>query len=277
MLTSTEMLCLKVFRKTVILTAAVALLVAALGSVFWFYSVIAPAPSIHMADRLDSLRSATRVANLVKKVFPEKSEAVQTADEAFPAPTSYSLHTDAMEAFDDANAVLSDLWQQQFASKDIFAKMLFGDDAVPFSWNKDISNSNATNENNVNVLWQSLLVEYLQQLRVAASGKLKEYKNSGRYDSAFTKLHDDVYFIRWFFETLQKEVTAARDDLERKRVERAALSASGFVALTVAGIAFGYFLVIMFFFLAIAIEVHVRALAESSQKGLDGKKEASAV
>lgn len=270
MLTRTESVFLEIVRRVVIGTAFLAISVCVIALAFAAYARYAPEPKFAMADHFAELREATRAANLIKTVFPKNSRVAQTADEDFPLPSNYRLEPDALVTEPKVSAILESIWDVSFSSEDTYSSLLFGDRSAEFSWSKSIDSADAKNENNVNVLWQSLYVSYINQLAVGTA-QLRALKKSGKFDSEFKRLLEPdssdssgaPYLIYWFFDTLDQRLADLATEFDEKVQAREVLRMSQYPALYVAGAAFTYFLIVMFLFLGVSVEMHIRSIATS--------------
>jgi hypothetical protein len=269
MLNPMESFFVRLLRVTVILTALVSLATAAITLLYAGYAQYLPEPTAKLSGRVSQIRQAIDPANLIKELFPDDSSVTKTAL-ANADNVAYSLRnaSDA-EIFTEFNRFLDVLFGGSFESQKQFSDWLHGSNRIYFSWNDSIDNNSAHNEDNVNVLWRSLLFDYAKRLSVRAT-VFADAKKRGLYSSSFDRLTEPnrpssaPYFLVWFFNSLQTELQSASSDLTNRRAERAALRVTVQPALYIAAGAFGYFISIMFLFLFISIEASLRWTAETA-------------
>jgi hypothetical protein len=266
MLSNTECFFVRLLRGTIVATAAVSLLVTIGALGFAAYAHLAPEPRADLARRVTRIRAATDPVNLVKQVFPADATAVKELV-AKPDDVAYSLrNADEKEIFDEFNRFLDVVFKAAFDSEKVFSGWLYGDRSVELRWSEAIDDKDAANENNVNILWRSLLLDYSKRLTARAPA-LAPIHDKGLYPTSFERLTSPTglaqapYFLAWFFGALQNELRTAQQDLETARLERMSLRMTIPISLMTAASAFAYFIFIMFLFLLVSIEASVRKIA----------------
>ena len=270
MLSVIETVFLRILRGTVIATAALALVVAAAALAYAAYAYFAPEPRPNLSARVNDFRQATDPSKLLAEVFPSDSTVIKDT-----APISGSVAYESTGASDqmivaELNKFLGAAFGASFKDEAKFADWLHGSDAgrVPFGWSKQIDDEQASNENNVNYLVRTLLLDYAKRLSVYG-GALGKAKNQNLYPASFDRLVAPTgrarapYFVTWFFDRLQGQLAAVDRQLTAERVKRDALRLTTFPALIAAGSAFGYFITIMFCFLFISMEASIRRTAQA--------------
>lgn len=261
MLTKVELFFLHLFRKTVIFTAGLALLVAACGVIYWAYAKYAPDPAPY-AKRVEDFRSRLSVAGLVREYFPADSRLVREVDDVFPLPKLFAVEPNWNQPFSDThrnkiNKYLNDLFDGEYGRQDVFERWIFSQE---YNFNEKLHDPKAQDERNFWIMYGSLLVAFIDELNTATP-KLVELKGSGDYVSSFKKLEEDAYdqTLNWFF-TEYREVVS---EVDAEFAEREVLRLSSSLGLIVAGSAFAYFILVMFFFLAASAEIHIRRISDT--------------
>jgi hypothetical protein len=123
------------------------------------------------------------------------------------------------------------------------------------------------NENNVNYLFRSLLLDYAKRLSVYGP-VLGSAKKQNLYADAFDRLVAPTgaarapCFLVWYFDQLQDQLRDVQAQLKQEGAERNVLRLSAISALMVAASAFAYFISAVFCFLLISIEASIRTIAE---------------
>ena len=268
MLTPIENFFVRLLRGTVVFTAVVSFAVAILALVYAGYARFAPEPTAKLSGRISQIRQAIDPANLIKEQFP--ADASLTKDIVANADNvGYLLrYASDAEIFNELNKFLDILLGGSFESQKQFSDWLHGSNHISFSWDGSIDDKNAGNEDNVNILLRSLLIDYAKRLSVRAplladARKKKLFPNSFNQLTAPTGQLQAPYFLVWYFDSLQRELRNASVELVTEKTARAALRLTVQPALYVAGGAFGYFICIMFLFLVVSIEASLRRTAET--------------
>jgi|LakMenEpi03Aug12_release.lakeMendotaPanAssembly.Ray.scaffolds.fasta_scaffold275770_2 hypothetical protein len=261
MLTKVELFFLHLFRKTVIFTAGLALLVAACGVIYWAYAKYAPDPAPY-AKRVEDFRSRLSVAGLVREYFPADSRLVREVDDVFPLPKLFAVEPNWNQSFGDThqkkiNNYLNSLFSVQYKRRGMFETFVFAQD---FNFNEKLHDPKAQDERNFWIMYGSLLVAFIDELNTATP-KLVELKDSGDYVSSFKKLEEDEYeqTMNWFFNEFREAVA----EVDAEYAEREVLRLTSNLGLIVAGSAFAYFTLVMFFFLAASAEIHIRRISDT--------------
>jgi hypothetical protein len=268
LLSHTELVFVRLLRGTVIATACVALVIAAGALVYAAYARFSPEPTARLSSRIDKMRQAADPANLIREIFPKDSGPHTDAALADNVPYQ-RRQPSTEELFSQLNKFLEAALSASFESQKQFSDWLFGSNQLPFSWSGGIDDKNASNDDNVNVLWRSLFLDYAKRLTFRATS-LRRARDQRLFPSSFDRLTAPTgrssapYFVAWFFQTLQKELASAQTELAEAQIQRAALRLTVPISLAVAAGAFGYFITIMFLFLIVSIEASVRHLAEAS-------------
>ena len=265
MLSNIEHFFVRLLRGTVVATAFIAFLVTVGALLYASYAQFAPEPQASLGRRIEKFRQETDPANLIRQVFPNDSTVYKDAAATDRVTYERSAPSDEV-LFNGLNKFLDVSLNASFERRQQFSDWLYGSNKIQFSWSGSIDDKGATNENNVNFLWRSLLNDYATRL-VFRSQSLGAARKQRLYSSSFEKLTAPTgqsqapYFLVWFFEKLQSELRAVDQELSQLRIERNLLRLTVPLALTVASGAFGYFIFIMFLFLIVSIEASVRHLA----------------
>jgi len=267
MLTRVELSFLHLFRKTIIATAALALIVTALGVLYYFYATYAPNPPDYAARTVE-FRERLRVANLVRAEFPSDTKLYANADEVFPKLDNYKTLPDWNNPFSrehqqKVNRLLSALYEIEYINPNTLNAIISD---VRMNHSDERNDQNRRDEKNFWVLFGSLFVAYVDELG-KSTDKMVEMKNSGQYDASFEKLkvENDAGLVRavsWFIDEFQTAV----NEVDEEFAEREALRLSAMLGLYVAAAAFGYFMFVMFFFLAASAEMHIRRISETLER-----------
>jgi hypothetical protein len=271
MLSQTEHFFVRLLRNTVIGTAGLALLVAAFALCVAAYAYLSPEPTIKMTEEVGRLRKATSPKNFVSKIFPANS-SVNVGIAKLDEPNNYKFRapTDE-EIFDRLNAFLGTSIGGEIEQISQLKEWLYGSDSIEFAWSNAIDDKSANNENNIDKLWRSLLIDYADRLNAIAP-LLQKADNEKLYPTAFDQLtaptarSNAPAFLYWYFSTLQTELHNIDLELNKKKFEREELRATIPYELAVAGGAYGYFIAIMFLFLIVSIESSARHIAESQRR-----------
>lgn len=265
MLSPVENFFIRLLRGTVIATAFVSFLVTVVALLYAGYAWYAPAPVANVAGQIARLRAATDPVELLKELFPPESSVVK--DSAAPDNIAYERANRAEnDAFQEFNRFLDVALGAGFEDASQFSNWLYGRNAIPFRWSTTIDNKTKLDDSNIDLLWKSLLSDYAKRLAfrapaVKAVSKVKPYAAALDALTAATPPSRAPYFLTWFFDRLQTELRAVADEFAERQNERIALRATAPLALSIAGGAFGYFILIMFLFLLVSIEASVRSLA----------------
>ncbi len=266
MLSHVEAIFVRILRGTVIFSAFISLLIAIGALIYAGYVQFAPQPSANLSSKIVRFREATNPSKLIKELFPSDSAVYREAssdDDNVPYelrnPTDVSI-------YEEFNKFLDGALGASFDNPKQFTNWLYGSNSIPFRWGESIDGKNARNENNVNVLWRSLIIDYAKRLtsRSASLGAARKQKlNPTAFDkmTAPTGAAQAPYFLVWFFDAVQRELLAVSAEVEGAREQRAALLLTLPIALYVAATAFGYFIFAMFLFLMVSIEASVRRIA----------------
>lgn len=268
MLTPIESFFVRLLRGTVVFTAFVSFAITILALFYAGYGQFAPEPTANLSSRVSQIRQATDPTNLIKELFPADAsvtkEVVAKVDNV-----TYSLRNPSDgEIFNEFNKFLDVLLGGSFDNQKQFSDWLYGSNQIGFSWSGFIDNKDVRNEDNVNILWRSLLIDFAKRLSARAV-LLADAKKKNLFPDAFDRLTAPTgrsqapYFLVWYFNTLQNELQKVSGELVAERNERAALRLTVPVALYVAAAAFGYFICIMFLFLIVSIEASLRRIAEA--------------
>lgn len=267
MLNPIESFFVRFLRVTVILTALVSLATAAITILYAGFAQYLPEPTANISGRVSQIRQSIDPVNLVKEIFQADTPVIRDMS-ANPDKVVYSLRLASdTELFNEFNKFLDVVLGGSFESQKQFSDWLQGNNKIDFSWNNSIDNKSARDEDNINVLWRSLLFDYAKRLSARAT-VVADAKKSEAY--SFDRLIEPTgrsrapYFLVWFFNSLQTELQSASSDLANRRTERAALRLTVQPALYTAAGAFGYFISIMFLFLFISIEASLRRTAETA-------------
>jgi hypothetical protein len=175
------------------------------------------------------------------------------------------------EIFDRLNAFLGTSIGGEIEQISQLKEWLYGSDSIEFAWSNAIDDKSANNENNIDKLWRSLLIDYADRLNAIAP-LLQKADNEKLYPTAFDQLtaptarSNAPAFLYWYFSTLQTELHNIDLELNKKKFEREELRATIPYELAVAGGAYGYFIAIMFLFLIVSIESSARHIAESQRR-----------
>jgi hypothetical protein len=266
MLSTIESFFVRLLRGTVIATAFLSFLTAVLAIFYVGYAEYAPEPTAKTSQQVERFRKATNPSKLIKELFPSGSDISKEMDST-PDQTTYvqSKHFDE-EIFAEFNKFLDIGYGASFDDQSQFSDWLHGTNRIPFSWSNAIDDKNASNDDNINNLWRSLLFDYARRLTFRAPAianvrKLKTYPTSIDALTNPTAPSRAPYFLAWFFNRLQNELQLVGQDLQAEKGQREALRLSMPFALSVAAGAFSYFIFIMFMFLLVSIEASVRLLA----------------
>lgn len=261
MLTNVELTFLHIFRKTVIATAGLALVVAACGVLYWAYAEYAPNPAPY-ADRVSDFRERLTVSELVRAHFPAETRLVKEVDDVFPMPKNYVVLSNWNNPFDNVhqekmNVFLNELFGVSYRRQGDLERFIF---SRRLSFNEDLNDEEAVNEENIWVMYGSLLIAYIDELRTATP-KLVELKKSGDYVDSFEKLEGDQYdrALNWFHSEFQAAIT----EVDQEFTEREVFRLTSSLGLMVAASAFAYFMLVMFFFLAASVEIHIRRISDT--------------
>ena len=270
MLTKVELMFLHLFRKTLIATAGLALVVSACGIIYYSYAKYSPNPDSY-ADRVSEFRERLSVSELVRAHFPADTRLVREVKTVFPLPNNYvvtpSWNSPFKESYQDSyNVYLNAMFDRSYYQH----PRLFGQwvNGWSFEFNNEITDETASDETNFSVLLGSLFVAYVDELE-KATPKLVELKKSGDYASSFKKLEKSDYgrTMTWFF----LEFRTAVAEVDQEFAEREALRLTSSLGLMVAASAFAYFILVMFFFLGASAEIHIRRISDTldSSKGAE--------
>jgi hypothetical protein len=265
MLTTTEGFFVRLLRGTVITTALVSFLIAVSAVLYVLYAQFAPEPQPKIAGNIERFRQAVDPAKLIKEVFQSDSAIFKEAD--LPDNVAYQLHkTSQNEVFQEFNAFLDRAFSASFENSSQFSDWLYGSNSIQFGWSNDLSRKNASDENNIDVLWLSLFFDYAKRLEyrapsIAVASKIKSNSPAMDRFTAPTLPSRAPYFLVWFFNKLQGELQLVEQELQAERAQRAVLRLAIPLSLYIAAGAFSYFIFIMFLFLLVSIEASVRRLA----------------
>lgn len=269
MMTRVELMFLHLFRKTVIATAGLALLVSACGIIYWAYAKYSPNPASY-ADRVSEFRERLSVSELVRAHFSADTTLVREVKTVFPLPKNYvvtpSWNSPFKESYQDSyNVYLTAMFDVSYNRPRLFGQLV---NRQRVEFNSEITDETASDEKNFWVFFGSLFVAYVDELE-KATPKLVELKKSGDYASSFKKLEEDDYdrAMTWFF----SEFAAAVEEVDQEFLEREVLRLKSSLGLIVAASAFAYFILVMFFFLAASAEIHIRRISDTldSSKGAE--------
>lgn len=278
MLSSIEIIFVRILRVTVVATASLAIFVSIGALLFAGYAHFSPEPAANLARGVQQLRQAVDPVRLLTTAFPKDSTIYKEVNNT-PDNVSYkSVAASDEEIFRELNKFLDVAFGASFQSQAKFSEWLYGPDAIAFRWSSEIDDKKASNENNVDYLWRSLLFDYAKRLSARADTLAKARKQN-LYEGSFetltgpTGISKAPYFLVWYFAELQNELQSKADELLKARAAREALRLTETPSLIVATSAFGYFLIVIFCFLLISIEASVRRLAELG--GIGGFKGSS--
>lgn len=265
MLSNIETFLVRLLRGTVVITASISVLITAGALLYAAYAAFSPEPTANLLGYLDRFRQATDPVNLIKETFPEDSnvykDAVSTQDNI---RYEHSNPSDDI-LFTEFNKFLDLSLGASFESQKQFSDWLYGNNSIQFRWSKSIDDENATNENNVNYLWRSLLLDYAKRLTFR-SGPLGAARKQKLYPTSFDQLTAPTgpshapYFLVWFFTALSNQLQAVDSEFDAAKVQRFALGLTVPFALEVASGAFAYFFGMMLLFLFVSIEASVRGI-----------------
>lgn len=268
MLSRIESCFVSLLRGTVVFTAFISIFVAIAALIYAAYAQYAPEPSARLSGRMPAFIEATDPAKLFKQLFPADSEIVTQAT-SLTDNVRYSFQNASNEQiFAEFNRFLDSFLGGSFQSQRQFNDWVYGNDRIEFTWSKDIDNERATNEDNVNILWKSLIIDYAQRLTVRAQ-LLSDSKKKNLYSSSFDRLTAPTgrsrapYFLVWYFDSVQAVLRQVQQELLSAKIERNALRLTVPISLYVASAAFGYFILIMFLFLVVSMEASLRRVAEA--------------
>ena len=269
MMTKVELMFLHLFRKTVIATAGLALLVSVCGIIYWAYAKYSPNPAPY-ADRVSEFRERLSVSELVRAHFPADTTLVREVNTVFPLSENYvvtpSWNSPFKESYQDSyNVYLNAMFDRSYDQPGQFGRWVT---RQRVEFNVEITDDTASDERNFGILLGSLFVAYIGELE-KATPKLVELKKSGEYESSFNKLEEDDYgrAMTWFF----SELRAVVEEVDQEFLEREVLRLKSSLGLIVAASAFAYFILVMFFFLAASAEIHIRRISDTldSSKGAE--------
>ena len=272
MLSPAESFFVRLLRITVVATAGLALLSAilALGAAAMAY--FAPEPQAELSSQIERLRNATDPSKLMTSLF-DGTAVMAGANEEGKVVYKFSGASDD-ELFAEFNSFLKNSINGHFQDEDLFKSWLYSGDRIPFTWNEDIDNPNAQDEDSVTRLTRSLLLDYAKRLNAWAPA-LRKANDEKLYPTAFEKLmaptgsNNAPNFLVWFFNSLQTELATISDELTTARQKHEAQRQLIPIELEAAGVAYTYFLFMMFLFLVISVEASARRIAES-KKALGG-------
>jgi hypothetical protein len=267
MLTPLENVFVRIFRVTLVSTAFIALLIAICALLYVAYARFAPEPKANLSRKVDQIRQAVDPAILIKQLFPVDSTVYKDADTIADNVKYESRSAPDDLTFQEFNHFLAVSLGASFDSREQFQSWLYGNNHIEISWDNSIDDKQASNEDNVNYLLKSLLLDYAKRLsfRGASLGSARKQKLYGEsFDelTAPTGRSQAPAFLVWFFDKLQSHLLVVNRDLELQRLERVGLRVWIYPSLIAAGSAFGYFLVVMFLFLLVSIEASTRRIAE---------------
>jgi hypothetical protein len=275
MLTLLEKFFVRLLRGTVMFTALVSFVITVGALVYAGYAKFAPEPTASLSGRFSQIRQAVSPDVLIRGLFPVDSEVTKYVS-ANPDNVAYSLHSASDdELFNEFNKFLDVLLGGSFESQKQFSEWLYGTNNIGISWDPSIDNKSAINEDNVNILWRSLLLDYAKRLSTRAPyladvKKKFSFQKDNIYSDSFDRLTAPTgrsgapFFLAWFFSNLQIELRGAANDLTIERTKMAALRLTVTPALYVAGSTYAYFILIMLLFLVISIEASLRRTAETA-------------
>lgn len=272
MLSRTENVFVRILRDAVIFTASIALLITVGALIYAGYAYFSPEPEANLRGRINDFRHATDPLRLIYDVIPKDSSVAKDAA-ATPDQISYeSADAPDQTLFGQMNKFISVAFGATFQSESKFADWLHGsgDSRIPFTWSKAIDDENAENEDHVEYLFRSLLLDYAKRLSVygnilAKARKQNLYGPSFDQFTAPTGSAEAPYFLAWFFNQLQSQLQIVDAQLKQDQAQRDVLRLTAIPAMIVAGGAFGYFVAIVFCFLFISIEASLRKIAETQQ------------
>ena len=210
MLSNTENLFVRILRGTVIATASFALFVMGCALVYAAYAQLAPEPRPNLSSRTDKFRQATDPAKLIKELFPNDSEIFSSASKSDDVVYAFR-QTTTDELFAEFNKFLNVSLKAKFEDPRQFSDWLYGQNAIPFSWSKAIDTEGVTNESSVQLLWQSLFLDYAKRLQARAP-MLGNAREQRLYPTAFDRMTSPTgnsrapMFVVWFFNSLQQEL-----------------------------------------------------------------------
>jgi hypothetical protein len=273
MLTLLEKFFVRLLRGTVMFTALVSFVITVGALMYAGYVKFAPEPTASLSSRFSQIRQAVSPDKLIKELFPLEVSKYVSANPDNIAYLFNSASDD--EIFNEFNKFLDVALGASFESQRQFSEWLHSSNRISFSWDASIDNIAAINEDNVNILWRSLLLDYAKRLSARASvladakKKFSSQKND-MYSSSFDRLtaptgrSNAPFFLVWFFSSLENELRSAANDLAIEKTKMAALRLTVTPALYVAGSTYAYFILIMLLFLVISIEASLRRTAETA-------------
>lgn len=267
MLSPVETIFVRLLRGTVVATAFVSIAITIIALVYAAYAHFTPEPKPRLSQRIGEIRSATDPAKLLESLFPLDSDLVKEMRN-LSAASPYALRAASNdEIFAEFNKFLDIFLGGKFESAKQFSDWLFGSDRIELTWSRTIDDEKALNEDNVDILWRSMLFDYaakLQKIAPALSAARKAQKFSQSFDklTAPTGRAQAPYFLAWQFGAMQAALKNEAERFTREVFEREQLRAQVSIALYVAASAFGYFIFIMFLFLIVSIEASIRIGAE---------------
>jgi len=279
MLSPLENIFVRVFRYAVVLTALLGFTIAIGGLAYAAFAQYSPEPTADLPGKISEFQQATNPAALIKQLFPADSSVYKEADRGNKSAAYQSLAASDEEIFNEFNKFLNASLDASFDNLDQFRQWLSTIKSDQFSWSGIIHDSNAANESNVEFLWRSLFFDYAKRLSslgavLGEARKQKLYKSSFDDLTAPTGPSRAPLFVVWFFQKLQGQLRIVDSDLRARQFRRNVLRLSTYPAIVTAASAFGYFIIVMFFFLLISIEASTRRIAEVHQKAFIREPEA---
>lgn len=165
MLSSIEAAFVQLLRGTVVTTAFISIAITIIALIYAGYAQFKPDPKPQLSQRVHEFRNATDPTRLIESIFPANSDLVKGLRDRSSTPP-YIFHPASMdEIFSEFNKFLDAFLGGKFESAKQFSDWLFGSNGIELSWSKAISNNDASNEDNVNRLWPSILFDYALRLR----------------------------------------------------------------------------------------------------------------
>lgn len=267
LLSKAERLFVQILRTAAVLTAGVALLVAAGALLFAAYAYVAPNPTANLKQDVTRYRQALDPNRLIRGLYPADSSVVRGLGQLPPDGSYQFSSATTKELYAAFNVFLDKAMRAELEGEAKFEGWLAGQNRIPFAWSSSIDSREAQDERSVAILSRSLMLDYAQRLTRRAP-LLSDAHRRDVYGASLDKFIAPTgpprapYFIVWYFEVLQEELGKSERQLAGEQSARLALRfAIPFVLWLAAG-AFGYFVVVMLVFLFISIEASTRTIAE---------------
>lgn len=225
MLSPIEGIFVRLLRGTVVATAFISIAATIVSLVYAANAQFAPDPKSRLSQRVLEFRTATDPAKLIESVFPPDSDLVKEVRER-SASSPYTFNAASTEElFTEFNKFLDTFLGGKFESAKQFSDWLYGSDRIELRWSKKIDHKEASNEDNVNILWSSLLFDYVVRLEKIAP-TLADARKAHKFPTSFDKLTAPIgraqapYFLTWYFASLQTALNNEATRFERETLER---------------------------------------------------------